>query len=167
MDRGYERMTVDDVAEQAGVGKATVYRRYPSKEDLAHDAFAHIIDVEVPEPDTGSLRGDMVAAYRSTLEFAQTPAGAKFLRMVGGEAARNERTAELYREMYQRRKALGSAKLQRAIDAGELRADADIEQLVDALPALLLMRAIYQMPMPPPGEAERMVDALLYGLAGR
>ncbi|HET6743126.1 MAG TPA: helix-turn-helix domain-containing protein, partial [Kribbella sp.] len=47
-------MTVDDVAEAAGVGKATIYRRWASKELLANDALADLFDLEIPDADTGS-----------------------------------------------------------------------------------------------------------------
>lgn len=167
MERGYERMTVDEVAERAGVGKATVYRRYPSKEQMAHDALQQIFDLEVPVEETGSLRGDLIAVYRATLEFAHTPAGQRFLLVVSAEAARDEWTASLYREMYQRRQAPIRQILQRAIETGELRPDADIDAMVDWLPGLLVLRAICRTPMPPVEDAERLVDAVLNGAAPR
>jgi len=163
MERGYQRMTVDEVAERAGVGKATVYRRWPSKEELAHDALQRIFDVEVPEPDTGSLRDDLIAVYRATLEFANSPIGEQFLRLVAGEASRDEWAARLYREMYERRRTIAREKFQRAMARGELRADLDPDQLLDSLPGLLVVRALCRLPMPPPEDARRMVDALLDG----
>jgi AcrR family transcriptional regulator len=165
LDRGYERMTVDEVAERAGVGKATVYRRWPSKDDLAHDAFQRIFDVEVPVPDTGSLRGDLVAVYRATLEFVNTPAGERFLLLVAGEASRDDRAAGVYLQMYERRRQIGRDMFRRAVDAGELRADLDCDEIIDALPGLLVMRALCRLPMPRPEDAERMVDTLLAGAA--
>lgn len=167
MERGYERMTVDEVAERAGVGKATVYRRYPSKEQMAHDALQQIFDLEVPVEETGSLGGDLIAVYRATLEFAHTPAGQRFLLVVSAEAARDEWTASLYREMYQRRQATTRQILQRAIETGELRPDVDIDAMVDWLPGLLVLRAICRTPMPPVEDAERLVDAVLNGAAPR
>jgi AcrR family transcriptional regulator len=167
MERGYERMTVDEVADRAGVGKATVYRRYPSKERMAHDALQRIFDLDVPTPETGSLRGDLVVLYRSTLEFARTPAGEQFLRLVSGEAARDEWTASLYRKMYERRQAATHAMLRRAVESGELRPDLDLAVFVDWLPALAMMRAICRVPMPPPEDAERIVDLLLAGATPR
>ena len=167
MERGYERMTVDEVAERAGVGKATVYRRYPSKEQMAHDALQHIFDLEVPVEETGSLRGDLIATYRATLEFAHSPAGQRFLLVVSGEAARDEWTASLYREMYQRRQAITRRTLERAVENGELRADLDVDAMVDWLPGLLVLRAICRTPVPPVEDAERLVDAVLNGATPR
>jgi AcrR family transcriptional regulator len=165
LDRGYERMTIDEVAERAGVGKATVYRRWASKDELAHDAFQRIFDVEVPVPDTGSLRDDLVAVYRSSLEFANTPTGQRFLLLVAAEASRDDRAAGVYLQMYDRRREIGRTMLRRAVDAGELRADLDLDETIGLLPGLLLMRALCRLPMPHPDEAERMVDTLLLGAA--
>ena len=60
-------MTVDDVAEAAGVGKATIYRRWASKELLANDAMAELFDIEIPDADTGSIAGDLRQVYRDAL----------------------------------------------------------------------------------------------------
>ena len=72
LQRGFDRTTVDDVAARAGVGKATVYRRWPSKEDLAVAAMETLYNVEMPEPDTGDIRRDLTEAYRSVLAFVNT-----------------------------------------------------------------------------------------------
>ena len=59
--RGFDSMTVDEVASTAGVGKATVYRRWSRKEDLAVAAMERLYRDEMPPPDTGSIRGDLQA----------------------------------------------------------------------------------------------------------
>src|SRR6187551_908193 len=63
--RGFESMTVDEVASSAGVGKATVYRRWSRKEDLAVAAMEQLYRDEVPTADTGSIRGDLRAMFAS------------------------------------------------------------------------------------------------------
>lgn len=63
-ETGYERLTIDKVAARAGAARATVYRRWPTKADLVLDAVARLGDVDADVehlPDTGTLRGDMVA----------------------------------------------------------------------------------------------------------
>ena len=76
--RGFDAMTVDEVASNAGVGKATVYRRWARKEDLALAAMEQLYRDEMPVPDTGSLRQDLTEAFRSTLLFANSPAAAAY-----------------------------------------------------------------------------------------
>src|SRR5450432_744304 len=63
-ERGLDAMSIEEVAARAGVGKTTIYRRWPSKGLLALDAFVISFRAEQPLPDTGTLRGDLVAALR-------------------------------------------------------------------------------------------------------
>ena len=119
--RGYDRTTVDDVADRAGVGKATVYRRWPSKEDLAVAAMETLYSAEMPEPDTGSVETDLAAGYRSVLAFVNTPEGEAFLRTSIAESVRDDRIAALYRSSTERREQTSRVTFERAIARGEVR----------------------------------------------
>src|SRR3954467_3684998 len=103
LERGFDRTTVDDVAARAGVGKATVYRRWPSKEDLAVAAMETLYSTEMPEPDTGSIETDLAESYRAVLLFVNTPEGEAFLRTSIAESVRDDRIAALYRASTERR----------------------------------------------------------------
>src|ERR1700726_424948 len=61
-ERGLDAMSIEEIAARAGVGKATIYRRWSSKGLLALDAFVVSFRAEQPLPDTGTLRGDLIAA---------------------------------------------------------------------------------------------------------
>ena len=77
--RGFDSMTVDEVATNAGVGKATVYRRWARKEDLAVAAMEQLYRDEMPSPDTGSIRGDLLStcnAQSAELVVGAEPEGA-------------------------------------------------------------------------------------------
>ncbi len=165
LQRGFDRTTVDDVAARAGVGKATVYRRWPSKEDLAVAAMETLYSAEMPEPDTGSIRTDLLHSYRGVLTFVNTPEGAAFLRSSIAESVRDERIAALYRESTERRELRSRATFERAIERGEVRADLDVDTAVQWLGGLLAIRAITHRPMPGVEEAERLVEFTLRGVA--
>jgi AcrR family transcriptional regulator len=162
--RGFDRTTVDEVAAVAKVGKATVYRRWPSKEDLAVAAMESLYGTEMPEPDTGSIRGDLLESYRTVLAFVNTPQGAAFLRTSIVESVRDERIAALYRASTQRREALHRATFDRAIERGEVRADVDLDSAVQWLGGLLVSRVISRRPMPTVDEVDRLVDFTLRGV---
>jgi len=164
LERGFDRTTVDDVAARAGVGKATVYRRWPSKEDLAVAAMETLYTAEIPEPDTGSIRTDLVLTYRAVLTFVNTPHGAAWLRRSIAESVRDERIAALYRESTERREDQSRETLQRAIERGEVRADIDIDITVQWLAGLLANRAITHRPMPGIDEVEALVELTLRGI---
>src|SRR5512142_1481611 len=75
-ERGLAAMSIEEVAARAGVGKTTIYRRWPSKGLLALDAFVISFRAEQPLPDTGSLRGDLLSALRAWVRATtQTPMG--------------------------------------------------------------------------------------------
>jgi AcrR family transcriptional regulator len=164
LQRGFDRTTVDDVAARAGVGKATVYRRWPSKEDLAVAAMETLYNVEMPEPDTGDIRRDLTESYRSVLAFVNTRDGAAFLRTSIAESVRDDRIAALHRESTERREDVSRVTLQRAIKRGQVRADIDIDSAIQWLGGLLAVRAITHRPMPTVDDAETLVEFALRGI---
>jgi len=164
LQRGFDRTTVDDVAAHAGVGKATVYRRWPSKEDLAVAAMETLYSTEMPEPDTGSIVTDLAEGYRSVLMFVNTAGGAAYLRTSIAESVRDERIAALYRASTERREAQSRRTFERAIERGEVRADIDIDTAVQWLGGLLAVRAITHRPMPTVDEVDALVDFTLRGV---
>lgn len=164
LQRGFDRTTVDDVAARAGVGKATVYRRWPSKEDLAVAAMETLYNVEMPEPDTGDIRRDLTEAYRSVLAFVNTRDGAAFLRTSIAESVRDDRIAALHRESTERRENASRVTLERAIKRGQVRPDIDIDSAIQWLGGLLAIRAITHRPMPTVDDAETLVEFALHGI---
>ena len=164
LQRGFDRTTVDDVAARAGVGKATVYRRWPSKEDLAVAAMETLYNVEMPEPDTGDIRRDLTESYRSVLAFVNTRDGAAFLRTSIAESVRDDRIAALHCESTERREDVSRVTLERAIKRGQVRADIDIDSAIQWLGGLLAIRAITHRPMPTVDDAETLVEFALRGI---
>lgn len=164
LQRGFDRTTVDDVAARAGVGKATVYRRWPSKEDLAVASMESLYSTEMPEPDTGSVRADLTESYRAVLAFVNTAEGAAYLRTSIAESVRDERIAALYRASTERREESSRRTFERAIERGEVRPDIDIDNAVQWLGGLLAVRAITKRAMPTVADTEALVDFTLRGV---
>src|SRR5215217_9777739 len=73
---GYGALTMDAVAAEAGVGKATIYRRWRTKQDLVVDTISDLNRDEASPPDTGSLEGDLRAMLRSLISVITGPTGA-------------------------------------------------------------------------------------------
>jgi AcrR family transcriptional regulator len=164
LERGFDKTTVDEVAARAGVGKATVYRRWPSKEDLAVSAMAELYDAEFPEPDTGSIRTDLAESYRAVLAFVNSPEGATFLRMSIAESVRDDRISALYRESTLRREAQSRVTFERAIARGEVRPDVDIDSAVQWLGGMITVRAVGGRPMPTVDDVDALVEFTLRGV---
>ena len=90
-ERGLAGMSMEEVAARAGVGKATVYRRWPSRGALALDAFMAEFRSQLTLPNTGTLRGDLLAALRAwSRAVTKTRAG----RMLAGLIAEAQRESE-------------------------------------------------------------------------
>ncbi|MFC6162986.1 TetR/AcrR family transcriptional regulator [Kribbella sp. NPDC058693] len=162
LERGFDGMTVDDVAEAAGVGKATIYRRWASKELLANDAMADLFDMEIPDADTGSIAGDLLEVYRTALAFANSERGLALIRLAVAEANRDPRSAQIYRDVLDRRIELTEAALDRARARGEqIRGTADSVLMVEWMAGVFVVRALTGRAMPPPEDAERLADVTL------
>jgi len=165
VEAGLEGASVEAVAARAGVGKATIYRRWRSKEDLVVDAVIQVF-AEPVRPDTGSVREDLVRCARELQELMTTsPSGEVFPRMVA-EVARGSVLGRLYGERVAapRRGVLAEA-IARGVQRGELPSSVDAELLVDVLVGTLLLRRIQGgLAGSSPGLAESVVDLLLAGL---
>src|SRR5919199_1400287 len=81
-DVGYGALTMDAVASQAGVGKATIYRRWRTKEDLVVDTIAGLEDRVFDSPDTGTLEGDLRSLMRALVGIINGPLGAATLALL-------------------------------------------------------------------------------------
>jgi AcrR family transcriptional regulator len=129
---GLEALTVEGVAARAGVGKGTVYRRYPSKIDLVVSAVRCYTNVGDPPPDTGTTRGDVRALVDGLVTIlTETPLG----RMLPILVAARTRVPELdvaYAEIVAEKRARSADVVRRAIERGDFRVDVDVDVVVDA-----------------------------------
>ncbi|MCW2752706.1 MAG: transcriptional regulator, TetR family [Marmoricola sp.] len=165
LQRGYDNMTVDEVAAMARAGKATVYRRWSGKEDLAFAALEQLYSAEFPVPDTGSIVGDLRVAITQTLEFVGTEQGRAYLRMTIAESLRDKRLGGLYAAAYQAQQQGSRAMFDRAIARGELRADIRIDFAVSWLTSVLVLRTTIDEPQPALDEVDDMIDFLMRGIS--
>ncbi|MBW8872564.1 MAG: TetR/AcrR family transcriptional regulator [Leifsonia sp.] len=144
-ETGYDRMTVDMVAARAKAGKATVYRRWASKAELVVDAVACMKKVDVEStalPDTGTLRGDLVAMMKPhTIVDAE-----KKLRVMAGLVsmlAENPDLADAVNAaIVEPRASINRMFLRRAVERGEIPADCDIEHLALVAPSMAAYRVL-------------------------
>ena len=163
--RGFDSMTVDEVATNAGVGKATVYRRWSRKEDLAVAAMEQLYRDEMPTPDTGSIRGDLHAMFASVLTFVNSPAGTDYVRTTIKESMRDDRIALLYRAASERAEKGAAEVFERGMERGEVRPDLHLTAAVQFLGSLVSARAITGNEMPSMAELDQLVEFVLHGIS--
>jgi AcrR family transcriptional regulator len=165
LERGFDKMTVDDVADAAGVGKATIYRRWPSKEQLAYDALTMMFDTEVPEPDTGSFEEDIRLLYTEAISFVGTKAGRAMVRLGITEATRDPAVAQIYTDFLKRRVDACERRLERARKRGEpIREGIDPAVQVEWLTGLLVVRVITGAEMFSADDVEQLVAVTMHGV---
>jgi AcrR family transcriptional regulator len=162
---GIHDFRMDDVAERAGVGKAAIYRRYRSKDELVTATVAALVS-EITVPDTGSTREDLLALMRGAVEVYGDPIKAGVMPSLVGAMPQRPELARAVRDGFlsQRRAAL-RAVLDRGVARGDLRADLDVELALDVLGGALFYRLLITGGPIDGDLAEGVAELILRGFA--
>jgi AcrR family transcriptional regulator len=139
IERGYAGASVDEIARRSGVAKTTIYRHWPTRTDLLRDACA-TIGTPLEEPDTGSLKTDVLVLMTDLGQMLQTARWPSVLPSIIDAAERDPDIAEMYSTLQEAYSAPLAAVLHRAIDTGELAEGTDVSMLVAALTGPLFYR---------------------------
>jgi AcrR family transcriptional regulator len=133
-ERGFVDLTMDEVAERAGVGKTTIYRRWPTKGTLVFEAFAADFLSGQPLPNTGSLRGDLLAALRAWIRTVKGTVTGRTLVGLIAEAQRDPELSQVWGEHFVNGVRLQHRlMIERAVERKEVGADVDPEVVLDLL----------------------------------
>ena len=161
---GFAGLTVDGVAARAGVGRATIYRRWPSKGALVLAASKCLIG-DVPEPDTGTVRGDLIALLSGLVEHLRGTRMGCLLPALAAEARGNAELAEIVTEFADDRRTHVRFVLRRARERGELRPGTDLDVLIDVLAGPAFYRMMISGGPPTAARMVKVVDMVLDGVA--
>jgi AcrR family transcriptional regulator len=143
-DKGVARMSMEHVAAKAGVAKSTLYRRWPSKVELAVHAVAVTFD-EIEIEDHGSLAADMRAGIGEAARLLRDPStGGAYAALLAESARDPEGVGQKVRESLSTRlHALVATSVERAIGRGEIRQDMiDVDLLADVVVGSVMHRAL-------------------------
>ena len=166
---GYTRLRLEHVAAHAGVGKATIYRRWPSKEALAQALLSDLAGPHIAIEDVGDTREEMLAAVMNPLLAVTESEFGPVIRALLSQIAINPALGDPFRAtVVQSRRAEIARMIARGIERGDLCPDADAEIATELLVGPVYFRLMFG------GElnrefAERIVDNVLsgYAAAGR
>lgn len=165
-EAGPDALCIERVAAKAGVGKATIYRRWPGKEDMLVDALDSL-GTHLPAPQGRSVRADLIALLGAICREAADPRRSRLFALLQGEGRRYPRLMAKYVEtVVQPQRDVVRSVLRRGVATGELRENTDI----DAATFLLNGAVLASMYGPEPTDtryAKRVVEELLRGLAAR
>jgi AcrR family transcriptional regulator len=165
-EQGYVGLTIEGVAVSAGVGRPTIYRRWPSKPALVVAALVQSTRLAIPVVDTGSLRRDLIAVQRRQVELMSSPESRRVTAGLIADLATDPELAQSYVSQYLApRRASVWQVLQRGVDRGELAADVDFAFVYDLLMGPLFMRAVVWGEPLPADAAETTTDVILAAFA--
>ncbi len=157
---------MEAIAARAGVGRNTIYRRWASKEELTADALQELIaDIDLSE--RGEIYPLLLGWIRDFVRVFGDPLYGRILPVVLGELQRNPAFARVYAErVVQPRYDALVEILRRAVERGELRKDADVEQIADLLAAPPFVRVL-PVGLPPVTDhyAEDLLETIWHGIA--
>ena len=159
---GFSALTVEGVATRAGVGKATIYRRWPSKLPLVIEAFGLLPGLE--PVDTGNLVDDLNRMLRSYLQLFNQTALATVLPSLAGERAHNPALSELFDPVIKARRRPLVRALERAVERGELSGDLDLEMAADLIVGPIAVRLFFTGRGVTPRMVGPIVELALRGL---
>jgi AcrR family transcriptional regulator len=139
-DRGYDGLTIEAVAEQAGVAKSTIYRRYTDKADLLLAAVECSTGGRSATPDTGSLDEDLFQIARNLRRVLTTTDVGKTLPATLAAVARHPALARAHRAFIAQRRRAALAAVVRGIERAEISKHTDPDLLVDMIAGPIFYR---------------------------
>jgi AcrR family transcriptional regulator len=161
---GYPNLTMERVATRARASKASVYSRWPSRMELAMDVFYHLMPDPGSPPDTGTLRGDLIAGLRKTAQLLAGPAGEAIRGLLGDVLPDTAQTAELRRHSHQLGHQTMEEIAQRAVARGEITARAVTVPRLEVGPAMLRYHFLFQGPQVSDAVITALVDEVIVPL---
>jgi len=159
-EEGYAGVSIEGVAARAGVGKATIYRRFASKEQLVVEAVsvgARLID---HLPDTGDVRADLASMLHGLIDKLRSDRGPVLLAFLAERLRYPELAEEFNRSVVGAKRAHARRLVKSAIDRGELPADSDVDLISEAGAALVWHHALYGLALTH-DLPERIIDLVL------
>ena len=162
---GYGQLSVDSIVRRAGVGKAAVYRRWPTKDAMAVALISQVAVRGDQVPDTGALRGDLVALLSQMSTALSHPLASRIIPAVVAEAGRDPELEVVLRDTVEApRRAAVADIVHRAVARGELPRDCDVELALDLIAGPLYWRRLVRRGDLDAAGIDRLADGLAAAL---
>ena len=162
-EKGFAGTTVEAIASRAGVGKATIYRRWPSREQL----LLAVTRADLPNiaaPDTGDLRQDLVLVFTQLAEQMRTTGPASYMGDLIGESMRKPDMRKDFQAFVQQRRSLCAGIVAQARKRGDVRRSVDPDLVLDLISGAMFYQKLFYDEPPDAAYVKRTVDAVLDGI---
>lgn len=164
LEKGFQNVTVDGIAERSGVSKATIYKWWPNKAAVVLDGFFEESEEILQLPDTGTVRKDLFLQVKNLAEFLTSAKGRVITEMIA-EGQFDQNVAEEYRRrFFSPRRLISQEIYERGIQRGELRKDLDIGLSIDLIFAPVFYRLLITGDALDAGYIEKLIDYAFYGI---
>jgi AcrR family transcriptional regulator len=141
-EKGYGGLSIEAVALRSGVAKTTVYRRWPTRDELVADALDSRSDRYEPVPDTGSLRGDLKEFCEAVRDKLTSNHGKAMLKSLVAGVDQSPEIIETVQRFWRERRDVGGHLIERWIGRGVLRRNTDADLLVEVILAPIYLRVL-------------------------
>lgn len=160
-EHSYGQVSIESIAERAGVHKTTIYRRWGGKEELVADAFQGAAAERIAVVDTGNIDHDLQALARSVLATLASREGAAVVHAIVSGALESPKVAKVLKGFWAHRLPRIAPLVRAAIDRGELPKGTDSDELLKYLSAPLFQRLLVTIEPLTTADAERSAAAAL------
>jgi AcrR family transcriptional regulator len=162
---GFPDLSIESIAANADVGKATVYRWWPNKAALVADAFSSSADEELRFPNTGSVRDDVSIQMKHLVRVLRGKRGRIVAALIGGGQSDPELIKAFRDRFMMPRRQEAYAILRRGISRGQLREDLDLDLTLDTLYGAIYMRFLIRQTGLTEDYVDEVVRAVMDGAA--
>ena len=161
---GYDNISIEAIARQAGVSKQTIYRWWPSKGAVILEAATRSINPAVALPDTGDIVADLRTQLTEIVEVVTTTDfGAAYRGLMAAGQSDPQLLRDVFDQLTEINSAGFSARTALAISRGEMRAEADVQTLRDLLYGILEYRTLHAMAIEP-GYIDSVLEIVFQGM---
>jgi AcrR family transcriptional regulator len=164
---GFERLTIPQVAEIAGVNKTSIYRRWPAKADLVQDALGTAMSHADDTPNTGELRSDLLALANTVATFTQSRVGTALIRIMLAEGGNPDLRALANAAYSEAGKHGPWIIVKRAVERGELNGAVDPSLMLFTIAGAIMHRVFVEQKTASEEFLQQVVDLVLYGAASQ
>ena len=166
-EQGLARTTIEEIAKRAGVGKQTIYRWWPSKAAVVEDGVNEMAGTATDFPDTGDLLADLRTQMLGVASILASPRFAPYLSLIGAAQDDPELARTFLDGLVKPRVGAARDRLRLAQERGQLRADADLDDVVELLYGPLYYRALLRTRPPSPEQVDEILRLAFAGLGAQ
>jgi AcrR family transcriptional regulator len=164
LEQGFAKTSVDAIAKEAGVGKQTIYRWWPSKAALLVEAIDRRGASSAEFPDTGDIYADLRDHMLTVTQYFQTAQSSTYREVIGAAQSDLATTQAILDTLVKPRVEGCKRRLERARQQGQIRADADLDDIVELIYAPLYYRLLLRTRPNDPEQVEHILDLVFDGL---